>query len=185
MSPSLPSWLETRAQHLRARFRDPHHRGRVAGFLMLGAALLLPGAYLADRFHLGIDPQLVRCLPELRAVLIDRARHPTHIGELVVFEALGLAPAFADGTLLVKRLAALPGDRVEVSAAGVRVNGTEAARGLDLARQLGHAPEDFAGSYTIPPGTFLALGTDPLSLDGRYYGPLPDTLQRGTATILF
>ena len=55
----------------------------------------------------------------------------------------------------------------------------------DLARQLGHAPEDFAGSYTMPPGTFLALGTDPLSLDGRYYGPLPDTLQRGTAMILF
>lgn len=185
MSPSQPAWIASGIRELRDRLRDPHHRRRVRCFLLLGAALLLPGAYLADRFHLGIDPQLVRCLPELRAVLIDRGRRPTHIGQLVVFEARGLAPAFADGTLLVKRLAALPGDRVEVSATGVRVNGTQVARGLDLARQLGHRPQDFVRSYTMPPGTFLALGTDRRSLDGRYYGPLPASLQRGAATILF
>lgn len=185
MSPSLPTWIAAGTQDLRARFRDPRHRCRVAGFLMLSAALLLPGAYLADRFHLGIDPQLVRCLPELRAVLIDRAARPTKRGDLVVFEAQGLTPAFADGTLLVKRLAALPGDRIDVSVEGVWVNGTEVAQGLDLAYQLGHRPQDFAGSYTMPPGTFLALGTERRSLDGRYYGPLPASLQRGAATVLF
>ena len=185
MSPSLPTWMEARTQDLGTQLRDPRHRCHVAGFLMLSAALLLPGAYLADRFHLGIDPQLVRCLPEMRAVLIDRATHPTQIGQLVVFEAQGLAPAFADGTLLVKRLAALPGDHIDVSAEGVRVNGTKVTQGLDLARELGHRPQDFIGSYIMPPGTFLALGTDRRSLDGRYYGPLPASLQRGAATILF
>ena len=45
-----------------------------------------------------------------------------------MFEAQGLAPAFADGTLLVKRLAGLPGDLVDVTAEGVRVNGQLVAR---------------------------------------------------------
>ena len=58
-------------------------------------------------------------------------------------------------------------------------------RGLALARKLGHAPGDFARSYRLPKGQFLALGSHELSLDGRYYGPLPECLIRGSARILF
>jgi conjugal transfer pilin signal peptidase TrbI len=102
-----------------------------------------------------------------------------------VFEAQGLEPAFADGTLLVKRLAGLPGDLVEVTAAGVRVNGQLLADGLALAGKLGHAAADFTRHYRVPQGQFLALGTDPSSLDGRYYGPLPQSRIRGRARVLF
>ena len=167
------------------RFADAAHRRRVAVFCLVTAALLPPAGYLAGRYQLALDPQAIRCLPELRAVLIDRQGQPHQAGDLVVFEARGLAPAFADGTLLVKRLAALPGDRVEVAPEGVRINGELRARGLDLAPRLGHAPADFTRRYQVPADHFLPLGTHPLSLDGRYYGPLPDTLQRGSATILF
>lgn len=168
-----------------ARFADVAHRRRVAAFCLVTAAFLPPAGYLAGRYRLALDPQTIRCLPELRAVLIDRQGQPHRQGDLLVFEARGLAPAFADGTLLVKRLVALPGDRVAVSPEGVRVNGALRAQGLALASRLGHAPADFTRSYRMPAGHFLALGSHPLSLDGRYYGPLPDTLRRGSATILF
>ena len=127
----------------------------------------------------------MRCLPDVRAVLIDRWQPPTARGDLVVFEAQGLEPAFADGTLLVKRLEALPGDRVDVTAEGVRVNGQLVALGLALATKLGHDAADFTRHYRMPAGQFLALGTDPSSLDGRYYGPLPQDRIRGRAWVLF
>ena len=163
----------------------PAHRRQVARFCFVSAALLLPGGYAVARWGLAIDPQVVRCLPEVRAVLIDRWQPPTERGDLVVFEAQGLEPAFADGTLLVKRLAGLPGDLVDVTAAGVRVNGRLLADGLALAGKLGHAPADFTRRYRVPQGQFLALGTDPSSLDGRYYGPLPQDRIRGRARVLF
>jgi len=167
------------------RLATPAHRRKVARFCFVSAALLLPGGYAVARWGLAIDPQVVRCLPEVRAVLIDRWQPPTERGDLVVFEAQGLEPAFADGTLLVKRLAGLPGDLVDITAAGVRVNGQLLADGLALAGKLGHAAADFTRHYRVPQGQFLALGTDPSSLDGRYYGPLPQDRIRGRARVLF
>ena len=137
---------------LLARLADPAHRRRIARFCFVTAALLLPAGYAAGRYRLAIDPQTIRCLPEVRAVLIDHATPAEAIGELVVFAAKGLAPAWPDGTLLVKRLAALEGDLVEISPMGVRINGQPAAHGMALARKLGHTPEEFARSYRLPKG---------------------------------
>ena len=163
----------------------PAHRRKVARFCFVSAALLLPGGYAVARYGLAVDPQVVRCLPDVRAVLIDRWQPPTARGDLVVFAAQGLEPAFADGTLLVKRLVGLPGDLVDVTAEGVRVNGRLVAEGLALAGKLGHEAADFTRHYRVPQDQFLALGTDPSSLDGRYYGPLPQSRIRGRARVLF
>ena len=181
---SFPA-LALQARRQLAALMEPAHRRQVARFCFVSAALLLPGGYAVARYGLAIDPQAVRCLPEVRAVLIDRWQPPTARGDLVVFEAQGLEPAFADGTLLVKRLAGLPGDRIDVTAKGVRVNGQLLAEGLALAGKLGHDPADFTRHYRVPQGQFLALGSDPSSLDGRYYGPLPQDRIRGRARVLF
>jgi len=177
--------IQAQSWQLPAKFADPGHRRRVARFCFVTALLLLPAGYAAGRWRLAIDPQTIRCLPDVRAVLIDRATPATAVGELVVLEARNLAPAWPDGTLLVKRLAARPGDLVEISSKGVRINGEPVAQGLALARQLGHAPDTFARTYRVPEGHFLTLGTHELSLDGRYYGPLPDAQMRGSARVLF
>ena len=168
MSVALRSRAGCRLEPIRARFADPRHRRRVARFCFVTATLLLPAGYAAGRWQLAIDPQTVRCLPEVRAVVIDRQGRPDRAGALIAFEARGLAPAFPDGTRLVKRLAALPGDLVEISGTGsVRINGVLTVTGLALAARLGHAPEDFARSYRVPANHFLPLGTHELSLDGR------------------
>ena len=66
-----------------------------------------------------------------------------------------------------------------------RTRGRPVAAGLALASKLGHDPADFTRHYRVPQGRFLALGTDPSSLDGRYYGPLPQGRIRGRARVLF
>ena len=170
---------------LRARLADPLRRRKIARFCFLAGFLLPPAGYAADRYGLAIDPQTVRCLPEARAVLLDRAATPHSRGDLVLFEAQGLEPAFKDGTLLVKLMVGLAGDWVEVSTTGVRVNGQLRAEGLDLTTKLGHAPADFTRQYRIPEGHFLPLGTARASLDGRYYGPIATDRIRGAAVVLF
>lgn len=178
---TLASWWRA----LRTRLADPAHRRKVGRFCFLAGALLPVAGYAADRYGLAIDPQTVRCLPEVRAVLLDRVAKPQDRGDLVLFEAQGLEPAFQDGTLLVKLMAGLPGDWVEISTTGVRINGQLVAEGLDLATRLGHTPADFARQYQIPDGHFLPLGTARASLDGRYYGPIAADRIRGGALVLF
>ena len=185
MTTSPDTTLASRWRVLRTRLADPAHRRKVARFCFLTGVMLPPAGYAADRYGLAIDPQTVRCLPEVRAVLLDRAATPKDRGDLVLFEAQGLEPAFEDGTLLVKLMAGLPGDRVEISTTGVRVNGQLVAEGLDLATRLGHAPGDFTRQYRIPEGHFLPLGTARASLDGRYYGPIASDRIRGGAVVLF
>ena len=185
MTTSPDHTLASRWRVLRTRLADPAHRRKIARFCFLAGFLLPPAGYAADRYGLAIDPQTVRCLPEVRAVLLDRAATPQSRGDLVLFEAQGLAPAFKNGTLLVKRMVGLAGDGVEISTTGVRVNGQLVAEGLDLATKLAHAPADFTRQYRIPAGHFLPLGTARASLDGRYYGPIATGRIRGAAVVLF
>lgn len=169
------------------RLTVPAGRGRrLLLFAMVGAGVIAASLPIIGlRWQIGIDPQVYRCLPEVHAVLIDLATAPKARGELVSFEARGLEPAFPDGRILVKILAGIPGDRVDIDANGVRINGTPAASGLALAQVLGHSPETFARSFTIPDGFFFALGTGPRSLDSRYYGPVPTSRIRGKAWALW
>ena len=185
---ALPVLAATRAR-LRstlAAFSDPAHRRKVARFCFVTAAPAAAGRLrrrpLRHRHRPADRPLPARCARRADRPLATARRPPA---TLVVFAARGLAPAFADGTLLVKRLAGLPGDLVEISTAGVHVNGRLVAAGLALAGQLGHAPTDFQRSYRVPEGRFLALGTHEQSLDGRYYGPVPDAQIRGSASVLF
>jgi conjugative transfer signal peptidase TraF len=74
----------------------------------------------------------------------------------------------------VKRVGALPGDRVCLSGGNLSVNG------ISLGRQLHHdtrgnpIPGLDEGCLTVKPGDFLPLSTHSVrSFDGRYYGPVP------------
>ncbi len=77
--------------------------------------------------------------------------------------------------MVLKRIAALPGDRIDLSKAGVRVNGRfvpgSTLRTTDSkGRRLSHMPY---GAYTIPSGEIFLLGENlAVSWDSRYYGPV-------------
>jgi len=84
---------------------------------------------------------------------------------------------------LLKLVAAIPGDAVDVSAAGVRVNGRDlpgsAAKPVDSdGRPIPHVPH---GHYRVPASTIWLWTPCPRGWDSRYYGPLPTTGLRSFA----
>jgi conjugative transfer signal peptidase TraF len=77
---------------------------------------------------------------------------------------------------LVKPVAAIGGDQVTISAAGIGVNSTQIAdtapRTRDDAGRVLHPMQP--GSYRVAPDElWLLSGHDPRSFDSRYFGPIP------------
>jgi conjugal transfer pilin signal peptidase TrbI len=133
--------------------------------LVLGA-----GAYLTERFHIGYDDQDRQCLPPHRWFLIDRHDRDITQGEIIAFAALGLGPYFRDGQVIIKRAAGVPGDRIQVDPATVRINGAKVGEGLALAGTLKRPPEDFLRDDIVPPGHLWMMGATADSFDSRYWG---------------
>ncbi len=89
-----------------------------------------------------------------------------------------------DVELLIKAVAAIPGDQVEVSAKGIAVDGIAIARSQalphdDRGREL-HAVA--SGTYHVGPDqVWVISGFDLRSYDSRYFGPVPIANLRGQA----
>jgi conjugative transfer signal peptidase TraF len=85
---------------------------------------------------------------------------------------------------LVKPVAAIAGDLVAITAAGVAVNGELVADTASLevdsaGRPLQPIP---AGTYRVPAGAvWLLSGHDPRSFDSRYFGAVPAANIQGIA----
>jgi conjugative transfer signal peptidase TraF len=85
------------------------------------------------------------------------------------------------GTPLMKPIAAHGGDIVEVSAAGVWVNGTLLRNSSPLARDTAGRPLTAwpTGKLPVPPGVvWLISDYHARSFDSRYFGPVPTALIR-------
>jgi conjugative transfer signal peptidase TraF len=91
---------------------------------------------------------------------------------------LAAGPSPAGTCALIKQVAALGGDRVTISAEGVRVNGillkNSVPRPVDDA---GRPMQPYhLGDYTLGSEEVLLMSDySPASFDGRYFGPLPKT----------
>ena len=84
---------------------------------------------------------------------------------------------------LLKHVAAVAGDRVDVSEHAISVNGTPLPDSGRFARDCGGRPLPRIppGRYTIAPHTVWVYAPVGRSWDSRYYGALPDTGILGTA----
>jgi len=167
-----------------ARQREPWGRFALKAGALL-AALYAAGAYVTDRYRIGIDPQISRCLPDTRVVLIDRWDRSVERGQLVAFAASGLAPYFKNGTTMVKVIDGVSGDRIAVNEAAVTVNGARVGEGLALARTLGRPAGDFVRDLVVSPGSIWVMGRTIDSYDSRYWGELPAAQIIGRAYRLF
>jgi conjugative transfer signal peptidase TraF len=89
---------------------------------------------------------------------------------------------------VLKRVAALPGDIVDLAAGGIRVNGAPLPGTARLARDSAGRPIPALspGRYTVPAGAVWLLSTHhPRSWDSRYYGAVPLRGIRSTARRLW
>jgi conjugative transfer signal peptidase TraF len=160
---------------MRARSTDrPRQRIRTLLAVLLGAGgAVATSAAVAPAFSWNLSSSLPRGL-----YLLERGALPAR-GSIVscppppgasrLIEARGYLPA---GSALLKILVGLPGDFVQVAAAGVFVNGW-ALGPVPVADRLGRTLEPFPLSRRLREGeAFVATGS-PGSFDGRYFGPVP------------
>ena len=150
------------------------------------AVVLGLGAYLGNRFHLGIDDQRELCLPGgHRWYLIDRHDQNVWRGDLVAFRAdPRMAPWFPVGRIIVKVATGMPGDYVQVDGMHTLINGKPVSNGLALTEKLGKASTDFIRDVTVPGSALWATGTHPRSFDSRYWGFVYDKQIIGRAYAL-
>jgi len=142
--------------------------------------------FFMGRYRIGIDPQINRCIPEYTVYLIDLKNQRLEKKGFYAFYAKKLQPFFQDGTWMVKRLTAMPGDRVEIDkSAVITVNKKIVGKGLPLLEKL-HMPQNaLIGSAVLKNGHYWFMGESLLSFDSRYWGAVKDDQIIGRAYPLF
>lgn len=122
---------------------------------------------------LAFDPNAESCLPDVHVALLVRDA-PEHIqsGDLLYWKPTG-ALSHLDRAYVLKRVAGVGGDHLEVLDGIVRINGHQVVSGLALINSEKVSVKDFDRSEIIPKGHVFMIGTHPLSNDSRYWGYLP------------
>jgi conjugative transfer signal peptidase TraF len=103
----------------------------------------------------------------------------TRLGQARGYIAPGPCPTGQE--ILLKPIAAGPGDLVAVSPSGISVNGREIANSAQLAHdsKARVLPDYPTGQYRVPSGEiWLVSPHNPRSFDSRYFGPVPASLVR-------
>jgi signal peptidase I len=98
-------------------------------------------------------------------------------GDVIVFKAPLSEPCSEIECEYIKRIIALPGERVRVDNGQILVDGEALNESHYLSKEVITAAGAFLGEGTervIPENYYLALGDNrPLSRDGREFGPVP------------
>lgn len=161
------------------RLRPGQVRVLVLG-LLLSSALFASAAWVSSRFLLAFDLQDVRCLVWWSYV-IERGTAPER-NALVAFTTDQVLAHFPKGTVLVKRLVGVPGDRIEISDGKVRVNGElRALLSPEVMARLGRSAKAFDARFTLDEGTYFVLGDAAVSFDSRYWGAIQQSQVVGQA----
>lgn len=143
--------------------------------LLAFALVLLPLAWFAGHYRIVYDAiQGANCLP-YSVFLVDLTDQKAQRGAYVAFVTRQMEPFYANGTLAVKEVAGIPGDRVKVSESGVVVNGKPRGSLLHLREgerlwRMGRRISEVERDEVVPLGHLWMMGTHPRSFDSRYWG---------------
>jgi len=90
------------------------------GMLMAGMIFSeVVGAFV----RVGINDQEIKCLPGTVFVIRQSPPKAYQRGQMIAYYSRGLKPLLPDGYVVAKLVAGLPGDMVEVTPAGISING--------------------------------------------------------------
>jgi signal peptidase I len=116
---------------------------------------------------------------------------PPRRGDIVVFKTDDLQPAnVRPGQFFVKRIAALPGERVEITNGRLLVNRqrieTPAILAGDDFTPTGNGLFNEADGFVVPAHSYFVIGDNATnSLDSRYFGAIPRRSIIGKATKIY
>ncbi len=152
--------------------------------LMLSLLILCQGRLTVLGWMIAVDFQDHTCLGNHRIFLVNTGDRNPERGALFAFISRNTG-YFRDGQMMVKIMAGLPGDSVDVTSSDTRVNGEITAHGLGAAEYAGADPKLFERSFTVPAGRYFMMGRSELSLDSRYYGTVNEEDLVGRTYILY
>ncbi|MDO8418240.1 MAG: signal peptidase I [Agitococcus sp.] len=92
-----------------------------------------------------------------------------HKGDFIMFHTNKLMPYHSTDDNIIKRVLALPGDRVDIKNDRLYVNGQFIDK-LYLLPRLKKKPQSFDTSYILPENRIFVFGAHPRSYDSRYWG---------------
>lgn len=154
---------------------------RRPGVVLMASLALAAVVALALPATAGSAQLVWNVTPSAPAGLYRIVREPWSSGDRVAVlpgDALGAdldqRGVLAKGRLLIKRVAAVRGDRVCRQGQEVSINGEPAAKARDVDSHGLPLPY-WQGCVTLDDGQVLLLGDTPGSYDGRYFGVTPRT----------
>ena len=148
--------------------------------------LLLAAVFFQGRFSLGLDEQPNPCLGH-HFYLVDKrpAESSPVVGQCYAFD-LWVKPLKNNGLDYVekrrfaKRLAAGPGDEVEITKEGkLLVNGICQRPSMPLLEKINAKPSDYAFKRTLGKDEYFFLGDTATSYDSRYWGTVKQKQIKG------
>ena len=172
------------------RIIPPYKSAAALGWFLMKAlpvlflALALE-SYLGERFLIGGDDQIDRCLPDKRIYIIDTFNKDIWRGDLIAFRAERMSPYFKDGQIIVKIAAGVTGDHVKVDSLQSTVNGSLIIEGLPLAEKLNKSSSAFNRDENIPLSAYWVTGKTAKSFDSRYWGYVYDYQVIGRAYAIY
>lgn len=140
---------------------------------------------IGQRFLIGADDQVDRCLPDTRFYLIDTFNKDIWRGDLIAFRAERMAPFFKDGQVIVKIATGISGDHIKVDSRQTTLNGSLIIEGLPLVKKLKQPSSAFNRDVIIPTAAYWVTGQTPKSFDSRYWGYVYDHQVIGRAYAIF
>lgn len=137
------------------------------------------------KYRIGFDLQASFCLP-WRLYLVELAPEirPYQRGDLVVFRAPPEMGERFKGKVIVKQVAGVAGDQVQVKNDVPHLNGKR-LRTLDLLGRLELPSGSFDREETVKVGELFVIGTEPRANDSRYWGNLKEEHVFARATPIF
>lgn len=161
--------------------RQRRRRALLETAVMILVAVLLAGLLRTFAFQNFYVPtsSMVPTIGLYDRILVQKALftwHDVREGDIVVFSQPPLDHCPGPGGDLVKRVIALPGQRIYSSGNNIYVNGRLLAEPYlpkhdPLGPPIPHASRPHP--YRVPPGEFYVLGDNrAISCDSRYWGPI-------------
>lgn len=150
----------------------PATRPYLAAAVGAGCAVVLYLGAGQKFISLAWDPHEVNCLPELHlALLVHKQPAGVRKGDYLFWKAGG-SLSYVQEEYVLKKVAGVPGDRLDIRDGKVRINGDVVAEGLENAVLYKKLPSQLERSETIPVGSYFVIGTARFSNDSRYWGYL-------------
>ena len=134
---------------------------------------------LLNYFMIGLDLQIVKS-SEYDYFFINKFEKNNQLGDYIAYRSEGLEPYFADGSVIIKKIAGVPGDVVTVKDGYQEINGGPKTK-LWLLKTLKKEAADFDRTVTVSEGSYWVMGTTNASYDSRYTGEIKKSQVIGRA----